>query len=167
MDAITCLKTRRSIRAYQDKPVPKELIEDIVDCGRLAATAINIQPWQFVAVTDAGLRQRLAEIADHGKFISQAPVCIAVFCQDGKYYLEDGSAATQNILNAARAHGLGSCWVAGDKKQYVDEIRRLLSVPEAYRLISLIAVGYAAEERNPDKKPLSQVIHWERYSGPE
>jgi len=166
MDAIECMKTRRSIRAYQERAVPKETIEEIVDCGRLAATAINIQPWIFVAVTDAAARKEIADITDHGKFIAQAPVCIGVFCQEGKYYLEDGCAATQNILNAARAHGLGSCWVAGDKKHYADQIRAVLNVPETYRLVSLIAIGYPAEERNPDKKPLSQVLHWERYSGP-
>jgi nitroreductase len=165
MDAIECMKTRRSIRAYLDKPVAREVIEDIVDCGRLAASAINMQPWKFIAVTDSAMRKKIADISDHGKFIEQAAVCIAVFCQDGKYYLEDGSAATQNMLNAARAHGLGSCWVAGDKKAYAPVIRDLLSLPADYKLISLVAIGYAAEERNPEKKPLSQVLHWERYAG--
>ena len=163
MDAIECMKTRRSIRVYQDKPVAKEIIEDIVDCGRLAATAINVQPWKFIVVQDAAMRKKLAQIADHGKFIDQAAVCIAVFCKEGKYYLEDGSAATQNILNAARAHGLGSCWVAGDKKEYAPVIRDLLGMPVDYKLVSLIAIGYAAEERNPQKKPLSEVLRWERY----
>jgi len=165
MDAIECMKTRRSIRAYQDKPVAKEIIEKIVDCGRLAASAINIQPWKFVAVQDSATRKRIADISDYGKFIEQAAVCIAVFCQEGKYYLEDGSAATQNMLNAARAHGLGSCWVAGDKKDYAPVIRDLLGLPEDYRLVSLVAVGHAAEDRNPQKKPLSEVLCWEKYSG--
>lgn len=165
MDAIECMKTRRSIRVYLDKPVAKEVIEDIVDCGRLAATAINIQPWRFIAVTESAIRKRIADISDYGKFIEQAAVCIAVFCQDAKYYLEDGSAATQNMLNAARAHGLGSCWVAGDKKEYAPVIRDLLGLPADYKLVSLVAIGYAAEERNPEKKPLSEVLCWEKYSG--
>ena len=165
MDAIECMKTRRSIRTYEDKPVAREVIEDIVDCGRLAATAINIQPWMFVAVTDSPMRKKIADISDYGKFIAQSPVCIAVFCREGKYYLEDGSAATQNILNAARARGLGSCWVAGDKKAYAPVIRDLLGLPQDYKLVSLIALGYSAEERNPEKKPLSEVLCWEKYSG--
>ncbi len=164
MDAIECLRTRRSIRAYSDEPVPREVIETIVDAGHLAATAMNLQPWQFVVVTDADTRRRVAEITDHGKFISKAPVCIVVFCEEeAKYYLEDGSAATQNMLNAARACGLGSCWIAGDKKAYGGKIRDLLGVPESYTLVSLVAVGHASEERSPDKKPLSHVMHWERY----
>ncbi|HOK55504.1 MAG TPA: nitroreductase family protein [Armatimonadota bacterium] len=165
MDAIECLKTRRSVRSYTNQPVPREVIEDIVDAGRLAASAINIQPWQFIVVTDSRMRQKLADITDHGKFIADAPVCIVVFCEDCKYYLEDGSAATQNILNAAKAHGLGSCWIAGDKKPYADQIRDLLGLPENYKLISLITIGHAASIPNPEKKTLSSVMHWERFSG--
>lgn len=163
MDAIECMKTRRSIRAFQHKPVPKEVIEDIVDCGRLAATAINIQPWMFICVQDKAMLKKIADTTDHGKFIAQAPVCIAVFCEDTKYYLEDGSAATQNILNAARAYGLGSCWVAGDKKPYCNAIREMLGLPANYKLISLVPIGYPAAESNPTKKPLSEVLRWERF----
>ena len=163
MDAIECLKTRRSIRAYEPTAVPRAIVEDIVDCGRLAASAINIQPWLFVAVDDEGLRRRIAEATDYGKFIEQSPVCIVVFCRNVKYFVEDGSAATQNILNAARAHGLGSCWVAGHQKAYGGTIRTLLGLPDDYALVSIVALGHAAEERNPDKRPLSEVLRWNRY----
>jgi len=163
VDAIECLKTRRSIRAYEPTAVPRAIVEDIVDCGRLAASAINIQPWLFVAVDDEGLRRRIAEATDYGKFIEQSPVCIVVFCRNVKYFVEDGSAATQNILNAARAHGLGSCWVAGHQKAYGGTIRTLLGVPDDYALVSIVALGHAAEDRNPDKRPLSEVLRWNRY----
>ena len=163
MDAIECLKTRRSIRAYEPTAVPRAIVEDIVDCGRLAASAINIQPWLFVAVDDEGLRRRIAEATDYGKFIEQSPVCIVVFCRNVKYFVEDGSAATQNILNAARAHGLGSCWVAGHQKAYGGTIRTLLGLPDDYALVSIVALGHAAEDRNPDKRPLSEVLRWNRY----
>lgn len=164
MNAIECLKTRRSIRAYESAPVPREVIEDIIDCGRMAATAINVQPWVFVAVQHESRRQAIADLTDYGKSIAQAPLCIAVFCQDSKYYLEDGCAATQNILNAAKAHGLGSCWIAGDKKAYARDVARILNIPDDYNLISLIAVGYAAQAPSPPKKPLSDVMHWELYN---
>ena len=163
MDAIEALKTRRSIRAYTAEPVPKEIIEDLVDCGRLAATALNKQPWEFVVVTDPTLRAEIAQTTDHGKFIADVPVCIVVLCQETKYYLEDCSAATQNILVAAHAHGLGSCWIAGDKKPFAETIRKAVGAPEGYRLISLIAVGYPAEEPNPTKRDLSEVLHWQRF----
>ncbi len=163
MDALKALKERHSIRKYRDKAVPKETIEDIIDCGRLAATARNEQPWEFVVVTGIGMRREIADIAEYGKFISQASVCVAVFCRDGKYYLEDGAAATQNILVASVAHGLGTCWVAGDKKPYADRIRELLGVPGGYKLVSLIALGYPAETPSPSKRPLSEVLHWEQW----
>jgi len=163
MDAIKVLKTRRSVRAYTREPVPRKIIEDVVDCGRLAATAINIQPWEFVVVTDAEVLRRIAKTTDHGKFIADAPVCIVVLCRDTKYYLEDGSAATENILLAAHAHGLGSCWVAGDKKPYAPEICRLVGAPQGYKLVSLIPIGYPAESPEKTKRPLSGVLHWEKY----
>ncbi|HNR29875.1 MAG TPA: nitroreductase family protein [Candidatus Hydrogenedentes bacterium] len=157
------MRTRRSVRVYEDRPVERGIIETIVDCGRLAATARNEQPWEFVAVTDAATRRRVADLTDFGKFIADAPVCIVVFCRDGKYYLEDGCAATQNMLTAARACGLGACWVAGEKKPYVDDMRVLLGVPEGYLLVSLISVGYPAVLPQPGKRPLSEVLHWEHY----
>ena len=163
MDAIECMKTRRSIRAYEQKAVSREIVEDVVDCGRLAASAMNIQPWLFVAVDDDGLRKKIAAATDYGKFIAESPVCIGVFCRTVKYFVEDGSAATQNILNAARAHGLGSCWVAGHQKAYGNRIRTLLGVPDEYALVSLVALGYAAEDRNPEKQPLAEVLRWNRF----
>ena len=73
MDAIEVLKTRRSVRTYKGEPVPRKIIEDIVDCGRLAATANNMQPWEFVVVTDPGMLPRIATTTDFGKFIADAP----------------------------------------------------------------------------------------------
>lgn len=164
MEAIEAMKTRRSIRSFKPDPVPKEIIEDIIDCARLAPTALNYQPWEFIVVTDPQMRKRIADETDYGKFIAQAPVCIAVFCKDVKYYLEDGSAATQNILLAAHAHGLGACWVAGDKKPYANRIAELLGVPSGYKLVSLIPIGYPAEKPGRiSKRKLSEVIHWEKF----
>lgn len=163
MDAIECIKSRRSVRAYKNTAIERSVIEDIIDCGRLAASANNIQPWHFVAIMSHEKLNEIAAITDHGKFISEAPCCIAVFCEKEKYYLEDGSAATQNILLAARAHGLGSCWVAGDKKEYCPRISNLLNVPDNLTLISLIAIGEAASIPSPDKKNLGEVLHWEKF----
>jgi nitroreductase len=164
MDAIECMKTRRSIRTFLDEPIPRAVVEDIVDCGRLAATANNLQPWVFIAVEDPLLRKQIADVTDYGKFIVQAPVCIAVFCSNTKYFLEDGSAATQNILNAARAHGLGSCWVAGHQKKYAGRVLDILNVPDSHVLVSLVALGRSAEEPRPEKKTLAQVLRWDRFS---
>mgnify|MGYP000921606394 CR=1 FL=1 len=163
MDAIEALRTRRSIRAYESRPVDRELVETIVDCGRLAATARNVQPCAFVAVSDADVRARIAALATNGPFIATTPVCIAVLSEDSTYYLEDGCAATQNMLVAARALGLGTCWVAGDKKPYAKAVAELVGAPANYKLVALIALGYPASTPAPAKRPLSDVLHWEQF----
>jgi len=164
MDAIRTMRERRSVRSFTDEPVDRQVIEDLVDCARLAPTARNVQPWEFVVVTDATRLRHLADLTDHGKFIANAPVCIAVFSRDTKYFLEDGSAATTQLLLAAHALGLGACWVAGDKKPYVDTVRDLLDVPQGYRLISLIALGHPHDPSpKKDKRPLDELIHWGKW----
>jgi len=165
MDAIEVLKTRRSIRRYLAKPVEKEKIEMIINCARLAPTAVNIQPWEFIVITDPEKRKALADATDHGKFIKDAPVAIAVFCDNVKYYLEDGCSATVNLLNAAHALDLGACWVAGDKEPYANTIAEILKVPSRYRLISLISIGYPADSQSGthNKRSVSEVLHWESF----
>jgi len=164
MEFYEVVKKRCSVREYKPDPVPRDVIERIIDAARLAPTARFEQPWEFIVVQDKGMRERIANITDYGKFIAQAPVCVAVVCKDTKYYLEDGCAATENILLAATAEGLGSCWVAGDKKPYCGEILRLLGVDEGYKLVALVAIGYPAGEVKPkQKRPLEDVLHWERF----
>lgn len=163
MEAIKALKTRRSKRKFLPTPVTKKVVEDIIDCGRLAPSAVNIQPVEFIVVTKAKIRKRIAEMADYGRFIAEAPVCVAVFSRQTKYYLEDGSAASENILLAAHAHGLGACWVAGDKKPYAEKVRQLLGAPQDFKLISLIPMGYSEEQPKPTKRKLKDVLHWEKY----
>ena len=163
MDALTALRTRRSIRRYQDRAVAREALETIVDCGRLAATARGVQPWEFVVITDAAMRVRLTELCEYGKFLAHSPAVIVVLCAETRYFLEDGCAATQNMLVAATALGLGSCWVAGDKKPYAEDVRRLVGAPDGYRLIAVVAVGYADERPSPPKRALEEVLHWETF----
>lgn len=163
MECIEALKTRRSVRAYTGEPVSREVIEDIIDCGRLAATAVNIQPWEFVVVTAPRALCAIAAATDFGKFIAQAAACIVVLCRDTKYYLEDGCNASQNILVAAHAHGLGGCWIAGDKKPYAEVVRRMVGTPDGFRLVSLLAIGHPAEKPEKTKRALSEVLHWEEF----
>ena len=163
MDAIEALRTRRSIRAYTAEAVARNVIEEMVDCARLAATARNDQPWEFVVVTEREALGRIAGLADYGKFIADAAACVVVLCKDTKYYLEDGSAASENLLFAATAHGLGACWVAGDKKPYAETIRKLVGAPEGYKVVSLVPFGYPAESPKTRKRPLAEVLHWEKF----
>ncbi|HOV60095.1 MAG TPA: nitroreductase family protein [Candidatus Hydrogenedentes bacterium] len=164
MDTLEALRTRRSVRQYDpERKVSDADLETMVDCARLAASARNAQPWEFVVVREATTRARLAQLATNGAFIADAPACIAVFCRESDYFLEDGSAATQNLLVAARALGLGSCWVAGYRKPYADAVRQLLGAPDDMLLVSLVAVGYPRSIPSPMKRPLSEVLHWEKF----
>jgi nitroreductase len=164
MQTQEALKERRSVRVFIAKPVPRDLIESLIDCARLAPTARNVQPWEFVVVTKKETLETLGSLTDNGRFIASSPCCIAVFCNDTKYYLEDGCAATVNILIAAKDLGLGACWVAGDKKPYCDKVRDSLGVPKDCKLVSLIPLGYSDERPSmPSKRTLKEVIHLESY----
>jgi len=166
MDVLEALRSRRSIRVFSDRPIPKDALEEIVDGGRFAATARNVQPWEFIVITKPETMKKIAELAENARFILHAKACIAVFCADTKYYLEDGCAATANMLLAAAALGIGSCWVAGDKKPYCPQVSALLDVPETFKLVSLVALGYP-QVRNSfkvaDKRSLKEVTHWEKF----
>lgn len=164
MELFEAINNRASVREYQPNPVQRELLQQIVDAGRRAPTARNLQPCEFVVITDSSIRAKIAEITDYGKFIAQAPACIAVYSKETKYYLEDGCIASENILLAATALGLGSCWVAGDKKPYTAKISGLLQVPPRYKLIALLAIGYPKAPVVPKtKRPLAEVLHWEMF----
>ena len=166
MDLIELMKARRSIREFADKSISKEALENIVDAARFAPTARNVQPWEFVVVVNKETLKKIAAITEHGKFIVNCASCILVFAQDTKYFLEDCSAATQNAMLAACSLGIGSCWVAGDKKAYSQEFNSLLGVPDNLKLVSLIGLGYPLTDkvfRVAEKRSLKDVLHWEKF----
>lgn len=156
---------RRSTRGFKpDASIAREVIEELIDGARMAPTARNVQPWEFVVITDKNNLKEIASLAENGKFIVDCSCCIGVFCKDTKYYLEDGCAATENILIRAHDLGLSACWVAGDKKPYCSEVGELLGVPAECRLVSLIALGRSdGPAKSPEKRSLKEVLHWEKY----
>lgn len=165
MDTLTVIAKRTSVREFSKEIIPREKIETIVDAGRRAPTARGVEPWEFVAVRDRPKLLSLAQtVGNNGKFIKDASCCIIVFCEETKYYLEDGCAATENILLAATDLGIASCWVAGDKKPYCDEIKKMFGAGDCLKLVSIVALGYAREEPLGHKKrTLKEVLHWENF----
>jgi len=158
------IEKRASVRVFEDRLVPKELLEKLVDAGRRAPSARAVEPWEFIVVTEKKTLMHFGAMAGNSALIKGAAACVVIFCKDTKYYLEDGSAATENILLAATELGLGTCWVAGDKKDYAGEVAKVLSVPAEYKLISLVAVGWAGEETKQHKsRSLKEVLHWEKF----
>jgi len=163
MDALQAIESRRSVRRFKPEPVSRELLNKVVNAGRLAPTARNEQPWEFVVITDSAKRRQIADTTDYGKFIAEAPACIVVLCKPTKYYLEDGSAATTNMLLAAASLGLGACWVAGDKKPYAGKIVSMCGAPADLKLVALIAIGHPAETPKCSKRTRDDVLHWEVF----
>lgn len=165
MDLFEALKRRYSLREYSERPVSRSDLEKIVEVAVLAPTARNEQPWEFVVVTDKETLKDLARITDHGKFLERAAASIIVLCKDTKYYLEDGCAATENIILAAAGLGIGSCWIAGDKKPYGEDIKKRVGAPAELRLISILALGYPKEGGvfRRDKRGVKEILHWEKF----
>lgn len=164
MQTQECLKNRHSTRSFNSKQIDKSIVEKIAESVRFAPSARNVQPWELIAITEKPVLAKLGQIAQTGSFIAECVCCIAVFCGDTKYYLEDGCAATENILISATDLGLASCWVAGDKKPYCEEIKAILKVPNEFKLVSLVALGYSDKETGPlEKRPLKNILHWEKF----
>ncbi|MDH7593547.1 MAG: nitroreductase family protein [Methanomicrobiales archaeon] len=163
--AITVIKSRRSVRKFKDTPIPEEVVRNAIECALLAPTARNEQPWLIGKITDPALLKKIAALTDNGRFIADCRICFTVFGKkDAKYCLEDCSAATTQLILGLWAYGVGSCWVAGDKKPYAEDVRRLLNVPEDYKLISMVAAGYPADVPVVKKKDAKETTFSERYS---
>jgi nitroreductase len=161
MDALEAIRKRRTVRNFTGAAIPRADLETIVDAGRLAASGYNRQPWDFIVVTDRGMIEKLKIAA---QWMEKAGAIIAVVLDPTtKYWLEDGSAAVQNMLVAATALGYGSCWLEGYTLPLEGQFKALLGVPEDKRLLTLVPIGAPVEWPVKEKKPLAQVLHWERY----
>ena len=161
MDALEAIRKRRSVRRYTGDPIPREDLEKIVDAGRLAASGNNRQPWDFIVVTDRGMIDQLKIAA---RWMDKAAAIIAVVMDpSSRWWIEDGSAAVENMLIASTALGYGSCWLEGYTLPREEEFKALLDIPEEKRLLTLVPIGVPAEWPTREKKPLEEVIHWERY----
>jgi nitroreductase len=162
--AVEALKTRRSIRTYTSQAVDRKIIEEIIDCARLAPTAMNDQPWDFVVITGKNDLGRIPVMLGHAEFIANAAFCVLVLARETGCAIEDCCAATENLLVAAEAYGLGACWVAGAKQAYAPVVAKAFGAPESHNLISIVSVGYPAEAPAIEKRALAEVLHWERFS---
>jgi nitroreductase len=160
MNVITTLiKSRHSVRKFKPDPMDEKVIRDALECAAHAPTAMNHQPWLFGVVKNKATLMKIAGLAENGKFIQDCAVCFAVFGEKKEmYYLEDCCAATENLILALQAHGVCSCWVAGDKKPYGESVRSLLGVPDNYTLVCLVAAGNPAEVPITKKKEMKYVV---------
>lgn len=173
MDLLEAIKGRRSVRSFKKQNIPQNAIEILIDSARNAPSAGNIQPWEFVIITNSTTKRKLAEATLNQKLIEEAPMTIVV-CADEKrsamgygergktlFCLQDTAAATQNILLTAYAMGLATCWIGAFKE---DEVKDLLKASEGIRPVAIIPIGYPNETvRQRGKRLLNQMVHYERF----
>lgn len=168
------LKSRRSIRKFQDKEVEKEKLDTILKGALLSPSSRSIRPWEFIVVTDKKTLQKLSQCKKHGsQFLKGAPLGIVIIADKATcdVWVEDASIASIIIQLAAQDLGLGSCWIQvrerlhSDGGKAEDYIRELLEIPENYSVESVIAVGYPAEEKKSYDEDglLYGKLHFDRY----
>jgi len=173
LDVFEAIKERKSVRAFTDEKVSEKDVERLIDAARLAPSAGNIQPWEFVIVKDPTTKRKLSDAALNQTFIEEAPVVIVV-CADlirpsvrygsrgvHLYSLQDTAAATENILLAAQELGLATCWVGAFRE---NEVTNVVNAPMNLRPVAIIPVGHPAERPvSPPKRSVNEIVHYETF----
>lgn len=179
MEVFEAIKTRRSIRVYEDKPVEEDKLRKVLEAARLAPSAGNRQPWRFIVVTDPKIKEELRlakeKLRPHPPKelfrdpIRSAPIVIVGCALPSEsfpgtdFWKIDVAIALQNLVLAAWEQGLGTCWIGVFHEE--GEIKKILGIPEEARVVAMVTLGYPAEKKEPvtDRKPLDAIVrynHW-------
>jgi len=165
MDAMEAILSRRSIRRYTDKPVPQEVITELLKVAMSAPSASNEQPWHFVIIDDRRILDEIPKLHPYSNMLKEASWAIAV-CGDlnqemvSGYWVQDCSAATQNILIAANAMGLGAVWLGVyPRKERAEAVQKLLGLPGNVLPLCFISIGYPAEKKPPSNRYDESRVH--------
>ena len=173
MQKQSAIFTRRSIRAYDpSKKVSKQQLEELLRAAMHAPSAMNMQPWEFVAATDAGVLEAIMRAHPYCASLGDAGAAIIV-CGNldrefktpcGGYYQYDCSAATQNILLRAEEMGLGTCWCGiAPERGRMNAIAKALGIPKNIAPMALVIVGYPAESPDAGERFDESKIHWQKW----
>jgi nitroreductase len=165
--SIDVIFARRSIREYTGEPASKDAMRNLLEAGMAAPSSMNRRPWHLIVVEDRATLERLAEVHPHGKMLARAAAAIAV-CGDTKtspdMWVQDCSAATENILIGAAALGLGAVWLGcHPREDRVSAIKAVLGVPEHVGILSLISIGHPGETKEPRTQYDEERVHHERW----
>jgi len=168
MDVFEAIRQRRSVRSYQDREVEEEKLEQVLEAARLAPSARNMQEWKFVVVRDKALRQKMVEAANGQAMVGQAPVVIAACAVQHDHimscghpcFLVDVAIAIEHMALAARALGLGTCWVGAFNQE---RTREVLGIPDSVEVVELLPLGYPTEW--PDARPRKALDEVVCYDG--
>jgi nitroreductase len=171
MELFEAIAERRSIRSYEDRDVEEEKLTQVLEAARLAPSASNRQEWKFVVVRDAALREQLAEAARGQRFVGEAPVVIAACAVEHDHvmscghpsHLVDVAIALEHIALAARALGLGTCWIGAFDQR---KVRDVLGIPDSVEVIELMPLGYPTGwPAARDRKPMDEVACYDGWQG--
>ena len=167
MSLVDIVLSRRSIRRYEKKEIPKDVLNQILEAGRQAPSAANRQPLHFIVVTDENIKIQFSK-GLFNRFIKDAPLAIVGCANTGdfmtgkKWAVVDTTIALQNMVIAAWAIGIGSCWI-GDFKE--GKVKQTLQIPDKWKVVALVSFGYPAEKPKPrKKKPLTKIVSFNKFS---
>jgi nitroreductase len=166
-ELINTILARRSIRKYTTQPINETDIKTMLQAAMAAPSASNLKPWHFIVISNRKKLDKLAEVHPHGKMLAEAPLCIAV-CGDtnisASLWIQDCSAAAENLLIAATALDLGSVWLGVyPREERIKAIRRVLNLPENIIPLNLISIGHPAETKEPRTQYDQQRIHRNKW----
>ena len=160
MDAYTCIRSKRDTRVYQDRPIPEQSLRRILQAGRMAGSAKNLQPCRFVVLQDTPKKNELATCGQFAQHTPSAPLVVAIVLPQGGREFDAGRCA-QNMMLAAWAEGVTSCPVTMHDG---DCALRVLGVPQGYRVSIVLAFGYpppsASRPKGTPRIPLEELVHW-------
>ncbi len=167
------IMSRTSVRAYTDQAVPDEMVQTMLKAAMAAPSAMNYQPWEFVVVNSRETLDELAEGLKYAKMLRQAPLAIVVCSHTSwerggesfkhPYWEHDASAATENILLAAHALGLGAVWTAAYDTERATHVINTLGLPEDVWPLCVVPIGFPAEDNAPKDKWKAEKVHYNRW----
>jgi nitroreductase len=173
VDFYEVIRTRRSVRSFKEDPIPKESLDKVLEAARIAPSGGNRQPWKFILVKDDKLKQKMIPVCNNQRFVAEAPVLVVACGQRlatnrGGYMGEMGvlldvSIAFTHLILAARAEGLGTCWIGAFDNE---EIKKLLHVPEGYEVVAASPLGYPSEDvftEPRNRKDLDEIVSLNKF----
>jgi nitroreductase len=169
MDVIEAIRARRSVRAYQDRLVEEDKLNCVLEAGRLAPSAKNLQDWKFIVVRDKVRRKKLSIAAMEQPYVAQAPVVIVACGTETEYimpcgqytYPIDVAISIDHMSLAGVSQGLGTCWIGAFHE---DQVKKILGIPEKIRVVVMLTLGYPAETHTArPRKSLEEIVAYERW----
>jgi nitroreductase len=173
VDFYEVVRTRRSIRSYRPDPVPDDVLKRVLEAARISPSGSNRQPWKFIIVKNKELKRKLAVACHNQMFIAEAPIVIVacgynIHWNRGEYMgdlsmLIDVSIAFTHLILAARAEGLGTCWIGSFSNK---EVKEILRIPEDVNVVAITPLGYPKDERFEEpgpRKPLLEILSIDKF----